>query len=106
MLKDITLGQYFPGDTLLHRLDPRTKIIMTTLYIVVIFIAASWISYALVFGFLVLMVSLSKIKLNILLRGIKPLIVIIIITGILNLFYQKGGRLLLDWWILKIYTEG
>jgi energy-coupling factor transport system permease protein len=106
MLKDITLGQYFPGDTLLHRLDPRTKIIMTTLYIVVIFIAASWFSYALVFGFLVLMVALSKIKLKILLRGIKPLIVIIIITALLNLFYQKDGSLLVDFWIFHIYTGG
>ncbi len=90
MLKDITLGQYFPGDTILHRLDPRTKIIMTTVYIAVLFIAGSWLSYALVAVFLVFCVSASKIRLKTILSGLKPLIFIMLITGLLILFYQKG----------------
>jgi energy-coupling factor transport system permease protein len=106
MLKDITLGQYFPGDTLIHRLDPRTKIILTIVYIVVLFIAGSWISYALVAAFLALCVALSKIRLKTILSGLKPLILIMALTGLLNLFYQKGERLLVDWWIFHIYLEG
>jgi energy-coupling factor transport system permease protein len=106
MLKDITLGQYFPGDTILHRLDPRTKIIMTVVYITVLFIASSWISYGLVFIFLVFIVTLSKIKLKAILSGLKPLVFIMLLTGILNIFYQKGETLLLDWWIFHIYLEG
>ncbi len=106
MLKDITLGQYFPGDTVIHSLDPRTKLIMTVVYIVVLFIAGSWVSYGLVAAFLVLCVALSKIRLKTILSGLKPLILIMVLTGILNLFYQKGERLLVDWWIFHIYLEG
>lgn len=106
MLKDVTLGQYFPGDTLIHRLDPRTKLIMTILYIVLLFVAQNFVSYAVVLLFLALCIAISKIKLKAILSGLKPLLILIILTGILNLFYTKGEHLLVQVWRLHIYAEG
>jgi len=106
MLKDITLGQYFPGETFVHRLDPRTKLILTILYIVLLFIAKSYVSYALVFLFLVLCIAVSRIRLKTILSGLKPLLILILITGLLNLFYTKGENLLVRFWKISIYWEG
>ena len=106
MLKDITLGQFFPGDTLVHRLDPRTKLILTILYIVLLFVAQEFVSYAVVLAFLAVSIALSKIRLKAILSGLKPLLILIILTGILNLFYTKGEHLLLHFWKLNIYAEG
>jgi energy-coupling factor transport system permease protein len=106
VLKDITLGQYFPGDTVVHRLDPRTKLILTILYIVLLFIAKSYVSYGLVFLFLVICIALSRIRLKAILSGLKPLVVLILITAILNLFYTRGERLLVSFWRIRIYWEG
>ena len=106
MLKDITLGQYFPGDTVVHRLDPRTKLILTILYIVLLFIAVNYVSYGLVFLFLVLCVVLSRIRLKAILSGLKPLVILIIITGLLNLFYTRGEHLLFRVWRISVYWEG
>ena len=106
MLKDITLGQYFPGDTVVHRLDPRTKLILTILYIVLLFIANSYISYGLVFLFLVFCVALSRIRLKAVLSGLKPLVILIVITGLLNLFYTRGEHLLFRVWRISVYWEG
>ena len=79
MLKDITLGQYFPGKTVVHRLDPRTKLLMTILYIVALFVADSWLSYGLVLAFLVSAVAMSRIKPKTLLRGLKPIVILSLI---------------------------
>ena len=89
MLKDITLGQYFPGQSIIHRLDPRTKLIMLVVYIVALFLAESWVSYGLMFLFLVTVIWLSTIPLKSILRGMKPLMVILIFTGVLNLFFTQ-----------------
>ena len=105
MLKDITLGQFFPGSSVVHRLDPRTKLLMTMLYIVVLFTAHGAVSYGLVFLFLVVAVAISKIKPKALLKGLKPLVIIIVLTGILNLFYSQGEPLV-EFWIFKITKEG
>lgn len=105
MLKDITLGQFFPGNTVVHRLDPRTKLMMTILYIVVLFVAKWFVSYAVVFAFLCLAVALSKIKPSTLLRGLKPLLIIIVLTGLINLFYSQGEPLV-SFWIFTITKEG
>ena len=105
MLKDITLGQYFPGDTIVHRLDPRVKIILTTLFIVALFMAGGLVSYLLMFGFLALSVYLSHIRVRALLKGMKPLIFIIIFTALLNVFYTTGEALV-TWWIFTITREG
>ena len=106
MLKDITLGQYFPGDTVIHKLDPRTKLILVIVFIVALFLAVDWISYAFMFLVTAACIKVSTIRLKSILKGSKPLIFIICFTGILNLFYTKGGTVLLDWWIFTITTEG
>lgn len=107
MLKDITLGQYFPGTTFVHRLDPRTKLILTVVYIAALFVAKWYFSYAVVLVFLLTAAWVSRIRLATMLKGVKPLLIIIILTGLLNVFYTKGeGEPLVDWWIFHIYPEG
>ena len=106
MLKDITLGQFFPGNSFVHRLDPRTKLIFLIVFIVALFLAVSWISYGVMFAFLALAVAVSRIPLKALVRGMKPLIFILIFTGILNLFFTTGEKPLIAFWIIKIYPEG
>ena len=106
MLKDITLGQYFPGDTVVHRLDPRTKLILVVVFIVALFLAVDWISYAAMFLVTAACIKVSTIRLKSILKGLKPLIFIIVLTGILNLFYTKEGTVLFDWWIFTVTAGG
>ena len=105
MLKDITLGQYFPGNTVVHRLDPRTKLLMTLLYIVALFLCKWFVSYGLMLVFLLTAILLSKIRPKALFKGLKPLIIIIAFTAIINLFYTDG-QVLVEFWIFKITREG
>ena len=104
-LKDITLGQYFPGSSLLHRLDPRSKIIFTVLYIAAIFLCRWLVSYGLVLAVLLVMIAVSRVKPGVFLKGMKPVVFIIIFTAILNLFYTSGN-ILWSWHFLKITEEG
>ncbi|MBQ3504895.1 MAG: energy-coupling factor transporter transmembrane protein EcfT [Oscillospiraceae bacterium] len=106
MLKDITLGQYFPGNSPVHRLDPRTKLIMLVAYIVALFLAKSWITYALMLVFLVLTVKISTIPPKSIVRGMKPLVLILVFTGVLNLFFTTDGKVLVDFWVITITTGG
>ena len=106
MLKDITLGQYFPGQSVIHRLDPRTKLIMLVVYIVALFLAERWVSYGLMFLFLVTVIWLSTIPLKSILRGMKPLVMILIFTGVLNLFFTQEGEVIFHFWILTVTTGG
>ena len=97
MLKDVTLGQYFPGDTIVHRLDPRTKIILVLFYIIALFTADSWVSYGLVLVVSVICQSLSRIRAKNLFKGLKPMLVIITLTAVLNIFYTTGTPVLPGW---------
>lgn len=106
MLKDITLGQYFPGTSVIHRLDPRTKLLGVIFYIVALFLAKSWISYGVVLCFLIFAISVSKIPPKSIVSGMKPLVIILVFTGVLNLFYSDGGVVLVKLWKLTITTEG
>ena len=99
MLKDITLGQYFPGDTVAHRLDPRTKLLLVITYIVGLFNANGWASYAFVILITALSMAISKIKPKSALKGLKPLVIIIILTAVLNIFYT-GGTPIIEGWII------
>ena len=81
-LKDITLGQYFPGNTLLHRLDPRTKLLFTVAYIVALFLAKHVLGYAVLFVLLAVLIAVSKVGIKSILRGMKPILIIVIITGL------------------------
>lgn len=106
MLKDITLGQYFPGQSVIHRLDPRTKLTMLVVYIVALFLAEGWVSYGLVFVFLAVVIRLSTIPLKSILRGMKPLVMILIFTGVLNLFFTQDGEVLVKFWVLTVTSGG
>ena len=106
MLKDITLGQYFPGNSIIHRLDPRTKLIMLVVYIVALFLAKSWLSYALMGAFLVWVIKKSTIPPRSIVKGMKPLVMILIFTGVLNLFFTQEGELLVNIWVIRIYSGG
>ena len=105
MLKDITLGQYFPGDSLAHRLDPRTKLLATVLYIMAIFLAKGVIAYALLIATLIVSVRISGVGARALFRGMKPVLFIIAFTAVLNLFYTPGTPLV-QFWIFRITREG
>ncbi len=97
MLKDITLGQYFPGNTIVHRLDARTKLILVVVYIAALFQAVGWISYALVFGVTALCLYISHISFKNIFKGLKPMILIIILTAVLNIFYTQGTPIIPGW---------
>ena len=97
MLKDITLGQFFPGDTPVHKLDPRTKILLVVLYIVMLFQAKGWAGYTVVAMFTATAMWVSKIKPKNIFKGMKPMIFIIALTGILNIFYTEGTPILPGW---------
>ena len=106
-LKDITLGQYFPGKTILHRLDPRTKLILTVLYIVALFLCSQIVTYGVMLVILIIGIAVSKVGLKAILRGMKPILIIVLITGVLNLFYTPGeGAPLVSFWVFRIYPEG
>ena len=106
MLKDITLGQYFPGNSPVHRLDPRTKLLMLVVYIISLFTAQSWISYGLNLLFLIMVIAVSTIPVKSIVRGMKPLVFILIFTGILNLFFTGGETVLVQIWKITITKEG
>lgn len=104
-LKDITLGQYFPGNSLLHRFDPRSKILFTVLFIAAIFLCKGLVSYGITLLILLMMISISKVQPRVFLKGMKPVVFIVVCTAILNLFYTSG-TVLWSWGILKITEEG
>ena len=106
MLKDITLGQYFPGNSPVHRLDPRTKLILLIFYIVALFCASNWISYGVCFVFLATTIAISRIPLKSIVRGMKPLVLILIFTGLLNLLFTQGETVLVEFWKITITLEG
>ena len=97
MLKDITLGQYFPGNTVIHRLDPRTKLIAVLLYIVALFQAKGWVGYAAVLLASLGCMALSKLKPKVIFKGLKPMIFIIALTALLNIFYTDGTPIIPGW---------
>ena len=105
MLKDVTLGQYFPGTTIIHRLDPRTKLLWLIGYIVALFLAKSYVSYALMAAVLITVSALARIRPKTLFSGLKPLIFIVIFTGLLNLFYGSGEPLV-QFWVFRITANG
>ena len=106
MLKDITIGQFFPGKSVVHRLDPRMKIILTGIYIVLLFLAKSIFALSVGIVFMLGAFLISQIPLRLMAKSIKPIIPIIIFTAVLNLFFITTGDTLLHFWIIKITTGG
>ena len=106
MLKDITMGQFFPGHSAIHRMDPRTKLILTIVYIVALFVAQNWISYGVMLAFLLICIKISAIPPKSIVRGMKPLVFILVFTAVLNVFYTDGGKELVRIGSLAITTQG
>ena len=106
MLRDITLGQYFPGSSPIHKLDPRMKIILSILYIVLIFSCKTLYSFALAAAAAVLLIVLSRISAVTILKSMKPVLFIIVFTGIMNLLWSSGENVLFSFWKITIYREG
>lgn len=90
MLKDVTIGQFFPGKSPIHRMDPRVKIVLVMALIVALFLADGVVSYALMIGFLLAVIRISKIPARMVVKGLKPILFIISFTAVLNLFYTPG----------------
>lgn len=105
-LKDITLGQYFPGHSFVHKLDPRTKLLAVVLYIIALFLCNFIFTYVLMFAVLAVSIALSQVPLKSLLHGLKPVVFIVVFTAILNLFYTPGIYVLAKFWIFTITLEG
>ena len=103
MLKDITLGQYFPGNTLIHRLDPRTKLLCVILYIVALFNAKSVLTYGIMIVVLSCCILISRVHYKALTKGLKPIYIIVAFTAVINLFFT-GGTPVADVWLLRHIT--
>ena len=106
MLNDITLGQYLPGNSAVHRLDPRTKLILMISFIVAIFLVKDMMTFILIVAFIVAVTLIAHIPLGYLIKAMKPLKLILPLMFLFNLFLNKTGTLLVEWWIIKIYTGG
>lgn len=108
MLKDITIGQYVPGDSFIHKLDPRTKILIALLFVATLFIIDKFYGYIFVVAFIGCIVYISKLHLRYLYKGLRPVFILILITAILNVFLIKGSpdNLLFQWKFISIYQEG
>ncbi|MBD9061380.1 MAG: energy-coupling factor transporter transmembrane protein EcfT [Ruminococcaceae bacterium] len=106
MIKDITIGQYFPGNSVIHRLDSRVKLVLDILYLVILFTAQSYTGLLLGLLFMVICYMLARIKLIMILKSVKPILPLMIFTGVLNLFFIKGETPLFQWQFISIYPEG
>lgn len=106
MIRDITLGQYYPADSILHKLDPRVKLSATLAFIVALFLAKGWPGYLAATVFLVMVIKLSKVPFSFMVRGLKAIVMILMITVVFNLFLTPGERVLVQVWKLKITDTG
>lgn len=108
MLKDITIGQYIPGESFTHKLDPRTKILITLLFVVNLFLVNKLYGYIFIIGFLALSIIISKVPFRFIYKGLKPVFILIVITAVFNLFMIKGdaSELIFKWKFISIYTTG
>ena len=106
MFKDITLGQYVPGDSALHKLDPRTKILLMIAYIVAVFLVKRIEVFLLIILFTIGVTLLARVNLGYLFKALKPMRILLPVMFLMNLFLIKTGTLLVEWWIIKIYSDG
>ena len=107
MISDITLGQFFPGNSVIHRLDPRTKIILAIMYIVASFLATTPIAFIFLTIFTLILIPMTKISTKVILKGLRPMIFILLFTSLLHIFATVGeGEALFEWHFIHIYTEG
>lgn len=106
MIRDITIGQYYPAQSFVHRLDPRTKIVCTLLFLISLFIQNTVSGYLMATLFLAVVIWISKIPLSFVLKGLKPVLFLLLFTAVMNLFLNKGGDVLIGYGFLTITEEG
>lgn len=106
MTRDITFGQYYPADSFVHRLDPRTKLIISVIYIATMFICKSYYSYLACFLFLIACIWVSKIPYSSVLKSIKAIVFVIVITVLINVFFYEEGKKIVSWWLITITDQG
>lgn len=106
MIRDITIGQYYPSGSKLHSLDPRVKIVCTLLYLISLFLFDNIWGYLVATVFLVFVIRTSKVPFKYIVRGLKPIIMLLMITVLFNLFLNKTGKVLVEFWIFQITEEG
>lgn len=106
MIKDITIGQYIPGDSFVHKLDPRVKILISMFYIVALFLVNNFEGYIFVIAFTAISIAISKVPVRYIYKGLKPIFVLLLFTALINIFMTSGDVLLFQWKFLRIYREG
>jgi len=106
MLKDVTLGQFFPGNSFLHNADPRIKLVILVVYLVFVLLASNMASLGLVLLVTLALALCSQIRFSVLLRSLKPVVFVLLFTGVINLFFTGGETPLVDWYFIEIYPEG
>ena len=106
MIRDITIGQYYPAESRIHRLDPRVKIVCTLFFLVSLFIQNSLLGYVIATVFLGAVIRLSKVPLKYIVKGLKPIVILLLFTVVMNLFLSRGGKILADFWIFTITENG
>ena len=106
MIKDITIGQYFPFNSVIHRLDPRTKLLFTIVFVVMVFASNNFVSLLFNFVIAAIIINLSKIPVKTVVKGLKPILLVVIITSVLQIAYVKTGITLIDVWKIKITSGG
>lgn len=104
MIKDITIGQFFPGKSIVHRLDARIKLLLTVMFIIMLFMADTFLGLLIGVLFIGLAYIVSSIPIKMILKSVKPIVPLIVLTAILNLFFISDGDVLVHWWIFKITT--
>ena len=106
MIRDITIGQYYPVDSIIHRLDPRVKLLGTLLYIISLFLFDSFAGYLLVIGFIGSVILASKVPLSYIFKGLKAVIFLLLFTVVFNVFFTQGDNVIGEWWIFRLTWEG
>ncbi len=106
MIRDITIGQYYQEDSIIHKLDPRTKIVVTLLYMISLFLVESIIGYGMILVLLISVIKLSKVPMGFIVKGLRPLLLILLFTVSFNLFLTRTGEVLFEFWIITITEEG
>lgn len=106
MLKDITLGQYFPGNSVLHRMDSRLKVLLMLFFVVLVFFASNFLSFLYLAVMVSLLVVLSRISVKVILKGLGPIVFISVFTALINLFWTTGETPLLEFYFIRVYPEG
>ena len=105
-MKNISLGQYYPSNSILHRADPRVKIIIALILIITSFICNSFLSFGGLLAVIVVLIIVSKIPFKVILKAIRPIMIILVFTMLINILWTKGENLLAEFWIIQIYAEG